>query len=224
VTRLNLLLIVATLASAMYLVGVQYESRRLFTELERAQREARRLHTEFERLEVEKRSQATPARVERVAREKGCQPAGSSYPTEANKSVYDNMTWSKFNQYFTDLYSQMASGDKTIQADSTQKCLGVTITQPPADCGDLNGCEVLWYAWAYEWDLPEKTSSRATFYGRQILPTLPNFNTGGADFNVVLLGKPTARDGVVVQKCVTATVVNGLEATIDNAGSASEYG
>jgi len=120
---------------------------------------------------------------ERVAREKGCQPAGSSYPTEANKSVYDNMTWSKFNQYFTDLYSQMASGDKTIQADSTQKCLGVTITQPPADCGDLNGCEVLWYAWAYEWDLPEKTSSRATFYGRQILPTLPNFNTGGADFN-----------------------------------------
>lgn len=69
-TRISLLLILATLASAMYLVGVQYESRRLFTELERAQREARRLHTEFERLEVEKRSQATPARVERVAREK----------------------------------------------------------------------------------------------------------------------------------------------------------
>ena len=69
-TRISLLLILATLASAMYLVGVQYESRRLFTELERAQREARRLHTEFERLEVEKRSQATPARVERVAHEK----------------------------------------------------------------------------------------------------------------------------------------------------------
>ena len=69
-TRMSLLLIVAALASAMYLVGVQYESRRLFTELERAQREGRRLKTEFERLEVEKRSQATPARVERVAREK----------------------------------------------------------------------------------------------------------------------------------------------------------
>ena len=69
-TRISLLLILATLASAMYLVGVQYESRRLFTELERAQREARRLHTEFERLEVDKRSQATPARVERVAHEK----------------------------------------------------------------------------------------------------------------------------------------------------------
>ena len=68
-TRISLLLILATLASAMYLVSVQYESRRLFTELERAQREGRRLKTEFERLEVEKRSQATPARVERVARE-----------------------------------------------------------------------------------------------------------------------------------------------------------
>jgi cell division protein FtsL len=70
VTRISLLLILATLASAMYLVSVQYESRRLFTELERAQREGRRLKTEFERLEVEKRSQATPARVERVARQK----------------------------------------------------------------------------------------------------------------------------------------------------------
>jgi cell division protein FtsL len=69
-TRISLLLIIAALTSAMYLVGVQYESRRLFTELEHVQREGRRLKTEFERLEVEKRSQATAARVERVAREK----------------------------------------------------------------------------------------------------------------------------------------------------------
>ena len=69
-TRISLLLIAATLGSAMYLVSVQYESRRVFTELEHAQREGRRLKTEFERLEVDKRSQATPARVERVAREK----------------------------------------------------------------------------------------------------------------------------------------------------------
>jgi cell division protein FtsL len=69
-TRVTVLLVLATLGSAMYLVGVQYESRRLFTELEKAHREARRLETELERLQVEKRSQATPARVERVAREK----------------------------------------------------------------------------------------------------------------------------------------------------------
>ena len=69
-TRVNLMLLLAVLASALYLVRVQYESRRLFTELEKAHREARRLSTELARLQVEKRSQATPARVERVAREK----------------------------------------------------------------------------------------------------------------------------------------------------------
>ena len=33
-TRLNLVLLLAVLASALYLVNVQYDSRRLFTELE----------------------------------------------------------------------------------------------------------------------------------------------------------------------------------------------
>ena len=68
--RLNLVLLLAVLASAMYLVGVQYDSRRLFFELDRAHSEATRLETERERLLVEKRAQATPARVERLAREK----------------------------------------------------------------------------------------------------------------------------------------------------------
>lgn len=68
--RLNLVLMLAVLASALYLVGVQYDSRRLTTELDRAHSEAHRVVTEFERLQVEKRAQATPARVERLAREK----------------------------------------------------------------------------------------------------------------------------------------------------------
>lgn len=67
--RLNLVLLVAVVASALYLVGMQYESRRVFVELERARAEARRLETEFERLQVEKRAQATPARVERLAKD-----------------------------------------------------------------------------------------------------------------------------------------------------------
>ena len=66
--RLNLVLLLAVLASAMYLVHTQYESRRLFTELDRATAEARRLETEHQRLQVEKRAQATPLRVERIAR------------------------------------------------------------------------------------------------------------------------------------------------------------
>jgi cell division protein FtsL len=68
--RINLMLLLAVMVSAVYLVSVQYDSRRLFTELDKAKSEARRLDTEHERLEVEKRAQATPARVERLAREK----------------------------------------------------------------------------------------------------------------------------------------------------------
>jgi len=68
--RLNLALLLAVILSAVYLVSVQYESRRLFTELDAAHNDSRRLEAESDRLEVEKRAQATPARVEKLAREK----------------------------------------------------------------------------------------------------------------------------------------------------------
>ena len=68
-TRLNLVLLLAVMASALYLVRTQYESRRLFTEIDRAQAESRRLEIEAEQLKVEKRAQATPGRVEKLARE-----------------------------------------------------------------------------------------------------------------------------------------------------------
>ncbi len=68
-TRLNLVLLLAVVASAMYLVHVQYASRHLFVELERAQAQARTLASEQQRLQVERRAQATPLRVERIARE-----------------------------------------------------------------------------------------------------------------------------------------------------------
>jgi cell division protein FtsL len=69
ILRLNLFLLVVVVASALYLVRVQYESRRLYAEIERAQNEFRKLEVEHERLQVEKRAQATPGRVEKVARE-----------------------------------------------------------------------------------------------------------------------------------------------------------
>lgn len=68
-TRVNLVLLVAVIASALYLVRTQYESRRLFAEIDRAEGEARKLEIEHERLQVEKRAQATPLRVERLAKE-----------------------------------------------------------------------------------------------------------------------------------------------------------
>jgi cell division protein FtsL len=69
VTRLNLVLLIAVLASALYLVRTQYESRRLFAEIDKAVSEARKLEIDREKLQVEKRAQATPSRVEKIARE-----------------------------------------------------------------------------------------------------------------------------------------------------------
>ena len=68
-TRLNLVLLLTVMLSAMYLVQVQYDSRRLYAEIDRAHGEARKLEIEHERLQVEKRAQATPLRVERLAKD-----------------------------------------------------------------------------------------------------------------------------------------------------------
>jgi cell division protein FtsL len=70
VTRLNLVLLLAVLASALYLVRTQYESRRLFVEYERAKAEAHRLDVEHDGLQIQQRAQATPLRVEKLAKEK----------------------------------------------------------------------------------------------------------------------------------------------------------
>ena len=57
-------------ASALYLVHTQYESRRLFVELEKATAQSRKIDADNERLQVEKRAQATPLRVEKLARDR----------------------------------------------------------------------------------------------------------------------------------------------------------
>ena len=90
-TRLNLMLLLAVLASALYLVNVQYESRRLFSDLDKARSQARRLVADNERLQVEKRAQATPLRVERLAKEqlqmRAATPAITHYVTYGGESA-----------------------------------------------------------------------------------------------------------------------------------------
>ena len=68
-TRLNLLLLLAVIASALVLVNTAYDARRLFTEIHRAEQESLRLAGEHKRLEAERELQATNLRVERTARE-----------------------------------------------------------------------------------------------------------------------------------------------------------
>ena len=69
-TRLNFVLLLAVLFSALYLVHTQYESRRLYVEIEKTITLSRQLEADKERLQVDKRAQATPLRVEQISRER----------------------------------------------------------------------------------------------------------------------------------------------------------
>ncbi|TAL25013.1 MAG: cell division protein FtsL [Aquabacterium sp.] len=88
---MNLLLAAALLASALYLVRTTYESRKLFVALEAEHARERRLQIELEQLEVAKRAQATPLRVEKIAREKlrmfNASPALTHYVPAAGASA-----------------------------------------------------------------------------------------------------------------------------------------
>jgi cell division protein FtsL len=89
--RLNLVLLLAVLVSALYLVHTQYESRRLYVELEKAAAQSRALETDSERLQVERRAQATPLKVEKLARDRlqmrTATPAITQYVTYKNAAA-----------------------------------------------------------------------------------------------------------------------------------------
>ncbi|WP_396430756.1 cell division protein FtsL [Limnohabitans sp.] len=94
-TRLSIFLLLAVLASALVLVHSQYETRRMFMALESARKEAKRLEIDHDRLQVERRAQATPLRVEQIARQqlqmRPASPAITQYVSakEAAGSVKD---------------------------------------------------------------------------------------------------------------------------------------
>ena len=77
-TRVNILLLLAVIASALVLVKTAYDARRLFTDIHRAETEALRLAGDHKRLEADRQLQATNLRVERSARER----LGMSPPTQ----------------------------------------------------------------------------------------------------------------------------------------------
>jgi cell division protein FtsL len=69
-TKLNLILLIAVIASALVLVKTAYDARRLFNADHRADVEAVRLQGEHKRLEAERELQATNQRVDKSARER----------------------------------------------------------------------------------------------------------------------------------------------------------
>jgi cell division protein FtsL len=68
--RLNVILLIALVVSALLLVRQSHEGRRLFADLERAKSEGRRLDADLHRLRAEREGEATNLRVDQLAREK----------------------------------------------------------------------------------------------------------------------------------------------------------
>ena len=68
--RLNLLLLLATLVTALAVVSSNHRARKLVTELEREQERMRALEVEWGQLQLEQSTWAAHARVEQIAREK----------------------------------------------------------------------------------------------------------------------------------------------------------
>ena len=69
-TRVQVVLAVALIASCLALVRTSYEARHLFAEVDKARAAQRQLDAEYKRLDAERQAQATHLRVERMAREK----------------------------------------------------------------------------------------------------------------------------------------------------------
>ena len=69
-SRIVLVLLIATLGSGMVLVKSAYQARQLFAELDHEQNDTRRLEADHQRLLAERLTQATNLRVEKVAQER----------------------------------------------------------------------------------------------------------------------------------------------------------
>jgi cell division protein FtsL len=89
-TKLNVLLLTVLLASSLLAVNNAYESRRVFSELDRARQQQAQLDAEFKRMDAERQAQGTHLLVERAAREKlkmrTASPAVTAYVEDAAAS------------------------------------------------------------------------------------------------------------------------------------------
>lgn len=68
--RINVILLIVFVVSALLLVRQSHEGRVLFADLERAKSEGRKLDADIERLRAEREGEATNLRVDQLAREK----------------------------------------------------------------------------------------------------------------------------------------------------------
>lgn len=68
--RLNIILLAIAVACALSAVNANHRARNLFVELEREQSRMRQLEVEWGQLQLEQSTWASPARIEKIARQK----------------------------------------------------------------------------------------------------------------------------------------------------------
>lgn len=69
-TRISIILLALTIFSALGVVNIQYQSRKLVTAIEREQARGRALDVEWGQLQLESGTWAAHARVEKIARDR----------------------------------------------------------------------------------------------------------------------------------------------------------
>lgn len=67
VARVNIFLLILTIACALGVVSSQHKARKLFVELQKEQELARQMEVEWGQLQLEQSTWAMPTRVEKVA-------------------------------------------------------------------------------------------------------------------------------------------------------------
>ena len=65
--KLNMLLLILAIASALGVVTSQHKARKLFVELQKEQETARQMEVEWGQLQLEQSTWAMPTRVEKIA-------------------------------------------------------------------------------------------------------------------------------------------------------------
>jgi len=86
--------------------------------------------------------------------------------SQSTKDKYDLMTWAGVMQYFKKLYDDMHSSDPITVIKATKSCLGITITEPEADCGDIMGVSYYVYKWDYDYNTSGGGIPNSVYYGR----------------------------------------------------------
>ena len=174
--------------------------------------------------------------LQRIFRNAGGQPSGTSYPKTETLDNYNGQKCNKIQAAFNKLCQEdMKSLDPAIQMKASRKCLGIEIATPLSGCmkrppftpntdcntvknsgsvliGDVkadtnSGAEIFWYSYTDDPYLPKRKTPQGTFLGREIRLSIPSFNEKDTTFFPFPNLKVTSQ-AMVVRANIKSTVTN----------------